>query len=75
MNMTYVMATNGPCTRHKEKRKKLTIATRRYLFNPRCNKHGYYDIKQCHGRYCWCTDQNGKMMRGTRTKQNVDCGK
>jgi hypothetical protein len=75
MNMTFVKVTNGPCIRHKEKRKKLYIALRRNLFNPQCNDQGFYDIKQCHANYCWCSDQNGKMMRGTRTRGDIDCGK
>ncbi|XP_046853142.1 thyroglobulin-like isoform X2 [Xenia sp. Carnegie-2017] len=63
----------APCFRHKEKRKRLFRLVRRNLFNPRCNKDGFYDVKQCHGKYCWCTDQNGKMLRGTRTKGNLRC--
>ena len=76
MNMTYVKITNGPCIRHKEKRKKLQIAFRRLMFNPRCNRNGFYDVKQCHGKYCWCTDQHGKMMRGTKAlRGSVNCEK
>lgn len=75
MNMTFMKLIRGPCIRHKEKRKKLYHVLRRNLFDPRCNKEGFYDVKQCHGKYCWCTDTNGKMMKGTRAKGEVDCGK
>lgn len=75
MKTPFVKSIKGPCVRHKEKRKKLILAVRRNLFNPQCNEHGFYDVKQCHGKYCWCSDQNGKIIRGTRSKGDIDCGK
>ncbi|XP_075388285.1 nidogen-1 [Tenrec ecaudatus] len=43
------------------------------LFVPECDEHGQYSPTQCHGStgYCWCVDQDGREMEGTRTRFGV----
>ncbi|XP_053553595.1 nidogen-2 [Bombina bombina] len=39
------------------------------LFVPECEDEGHYAPLQCHGStgYCWCVNQNGEEISGTRT--------
>lgn len=36
---------------------------------PTCDENGAYEAMQCHGStgYCWCVDQNGQEIPGTRS--------
>ncbi|XP_077147356.1 saxiphilin-like isoform X3 [Ranitomeya variabilis] len=38
-------------------------------FVPKCEEKGNYAPKQCHGStgYCWCLNENGEEIEGTRT--------
>lgn len=37
---------------------------------PMCDESGVYEPMQCHGStgYCWCVDQNGQEISGTRSE-------
>ena len=37
-------------------------------FTPNCKPNGRYEDVQCYGQtgYCWCVDEYGKEMEGTR---------
>lgn len=39
------------------------------LYIPTCDENGAYEAMQCHGStgYCWCVDQNGQEIPGTRS--------
>ncbi|XP_037677554.1 nidogen-1 [Choloepus didactylus] len=43
------------------------------LFVPECDEHGHYMPTQCHGStgYCWCVDQDGREVEGTRTRPGM----
>nr|UZF13196.1 saxiphilin [Phyllobates terribilis] len=57
-----------PCMRHRQSvlgGKKIKIGA----FVPKCDEKGNYVPKQCHGStgYCWCLNENGEEIEGTRT--------
>merc|ERR1712168_1734038 len=37
-------------------------------FTPKCKDNGSYETQQCHGStgYCWCVDESGNEIQGTR---------
>lgn len=47
------------------------------VFIPSCDEDGYYRKMQCDrsGGDCWCVDQLGLELTGTRTHGSPDCGK
>lgn len=47
------------------------------MYIPSCDEDGYYKKVQCDQsqRECWCVDQHGGEMMGTRIHGNPDCGK
>lgn len=63
---------NGPCAREKHRQSLQNTKTER--FNPNCDEDGYYNAKQCHSGFCWCSDGEGNLIAGTRRKGEVDCG-
>lgn len=44
-------------------------------FVPQCKLDGQYEAVQCQGSNgeCWCVDQDGKEISGTRTTQALKC--
>ena len=42
---------------------------------PRCKDDGAFESIQCEGGsgHCWCVDQNGNEIQGTRTTKNLQC--
>ena len=47
---------------------------------PSCTEEGEYEKEQCHGStgHCWCVDETGKEIEGTRTtptQDRVNCEK
>ncbi|KAM4041131.1 saxiphilin-like [Anomaloglossus baeobatrachus] len=57
-----------PCMRHRQSvlgGKPIRIGA----FVPKCDEKGNYAPKQCHGStgYCWCLNENGDEIEGTRT--------
>lgn len=45
----------------------------RYI--PSCDEDGYYRKQQCDRGECWCVDQNGGEVAGSRIRGKPDCGK
>lgn len=47
------------------------------MYIPSCDEDGYYRKVQCDQSQgeCWCVDQHGGEMAGTRIHGNPDCGK
>lgn len=47
------------------------------MYIPSCDEDGYYRKVQCDQSRgeCWCVDQHGGEMMGTRIHGNPDCGK
>lgn len=45
-------------------------------FIPSCDEDGYYRRAQCEpgGGECWCVDQHGVELTGTRGHGSPDCG-
>lgn len=43
-------------------------------FIPSCDEDGFYRKLQCDRGECWCVDQNGGEVAGTRTRGKTDCG-
>ncbi|XP_006872070.1 PREDICTED: nidogen-1 [Chrysochloris asiatica] len=43
------------------------------LFVPECDEYGHYRPTQCHGStgHCWCVDQDGRELEGTRTRPGI----
>merc|ERR1712142_1262103 len=60
-------ASDGKCHEEKER---LERENRGVLgaFIPDCKDDGSYETKQCHGStgYCWCVDESGNEIQGTR---------
>ncbi len=46
------------------------------MYIPSCDEDGYYRKVQCDQSRgeCWCADQHGGEMMGTRIHGNPDCG-
>ena len=47
------------------------------MYIPSCDEDGYYRKVQCEQSRgeCWCVDQHGVEMMGSRIHGNPDCGK
>lgn len=43
-------------------------------FIPSCDEDGYYRKQQCDRGECWCVDQNGGEVAGSRIRGKPDCG-
>lgn len=43
-------------------------------FIPSCDEDGFYRKLQCDRGECWCVDQNGGEVAGTRVRGKTDCG-
>ncbi|XP_077147377.1 saxiphilin-like [Ranitomeya variabilis] len=68
MTEAYSEREHTPCMRHRQNvlgGKKMKIGA----FVPKCDEKGNYVPKQCHGSsgYCWCLNENGEEIGGTRT--------
>ncbi|XP_041261075.1 testican-2-like isoform X4 [Onychostruthus taczanowskii] len=65
-----------PCLRELEKIQ-IQEATKKKLgtFIPSCDEDGYYRRAQCEpgGGECWCVDQHGAELTGTRGHGSPDC--
>ena len=47
------------------------------VFVPSCKEDGSYNEKQCDDLYCWCVDESGEEIKGTRKGPGtgmVKCG-
>ncbi|XP_053292240.1 testican-2 [Pleuronectes platessa] len=44
-------------------------------FIPSCDEDGYYRKQQCDRGECWCVDQNGGEVAGSRIRGKPDCDK
>ncbi|XP_038149010.1 testican-2 isoform X3 [Cyprinodon tularosa] len=42
-------------------------------FIPSCNEDGFYRKQQCDRGECWCVDQNGGEVAGSRIRGKPDC--
>ncbi|XP_047208474.1 testican-2 isoform X1 [Girardinichthys multiradiatus] len=42
-------------------------------FIPSCNEDGYYRKQQCDRGECWCVDQNGGELAGSRIRGKPNC--
>lgn len=44
-------------------------------FIPQCKDSGEFEEKQCWGStgYCWCVDENGSEIQGTKTRGDPKC--
>lgn len=47
------------------------------IYIPSCDEDGYYRKVQCNQNRgeCWCVDQHGGEIMGSRIHGNPDCGK
>ena len=45
------------------------------IYVPQCNLKGSFEEVQCHGssNECWCVDQQGSELNGTRRKGPLKC--
>ncbi|NWH41231.1 TICN2 protein, partial [Chloropsis hardwickii] len=70
------VAAEPPCLRELEKIQ-IQEATKKNLgtFIPSCDEDGYYRRAQCEpgGGECWCVDQHGAELTGTRGHGSPDC--
>ncbi|NWJ04173.1 TICN2 protein, partial [Crypturellus undulatus] len=67
-----------PCLRELEKIHVLEATKKKPgVFIPSCDEDGYYRRLQCEqgGGECWCVDQLGQELTGTRGHGRPDCGK
>ena len=46
-------------------------------FVPECNADGSFKSEQCWGStgYCWCVDEHGDEIPGTKVRGKPDCNK
>ena len=46
-------------------------------FTPSCEREGHFSPVQCHGSigYCWCAEQDGTEIKGTRIRGEPVCSK
>uniref|UniRef100_A0A8B9G7E6 SPARC (osteonectin), cwcv and kazal like domains proteoglycan 2 n=1 Tax=Amazona collaria TaxID=241587 RepID=A0A8B9G7E6_9PSIT len=66
-----------PCLRELEKIQIQEAAKKKQgTFIPSCDEDGYYQRAQCEpgGGECWCVDQHGVELTGTRSHGSPDCG-
>lgn len=58
---------NSPCVRKQlEARRNKRLG----VFVPRCRPDGGYKEVQCHGSVCFCTDEDGEEITGTRVPRH-----
>ena len=67
------LSLNSPCLRQR-------LETRRsgsHVFIPTCQPDGRYDAVQCNESVCFCVDDNGKEIVGTRVSRqhHLNCTK
>lgn len=43
-------------------------------FIPSCDEDGFYRKQQCDRGECWCVNQNGGEVAGSRIRGKPDCG-
>jgi len=63
------------CEKHRDEQIAKIPAGFVGVFIPSCKVNGDYEEIQCHGSsgYCWCVDDNGNELPGTRTRDEPDC--
>ena len=46
-------------------------------FVPKCKENGEFEEKQCWGStgYCWCVDEDGNEIPGTKIRGSPECSK
>ena len=58
---------NSPCLRQQlEARRSKHLG----VFVPKCRPDEGYEEVQCHGAVCFCTDEDGEEIDGTRVPRN-----
>ncbi|KAM6916757.1 testican-2 isoform 1-T2 [Xenentodon cancila] len=63
-----------PCLAELERIQILDGGKRKFgRFIPSCNEDGYYGKQQCDRGECWCVDQNGGEVAGSRIRGKPDC--
>uniref|UniRef100_A0A8C2WN07 Testican-2 n=1 Tax=Cyclopterus lumpus TaxID=8103 RepID=A0A8C2WN07_CYCLU len=63
-----------PCLADLERIQVLDGGKRRFgRFIPSCDEDGYYRKQQCDRGECWCVDQNGGEVAGSRMRGKPDC--
>uniref|UniRef100_UPI0037E970D2 testican-2 n=1 Tax=Semicossyphus pulcher TaxID=241346 RepID=UPI0037E970D2 len=63
-----------PCLAELERIQVLDGGKRKFgRFIPSCDEDGYYRKQQCERGECWCVDQNGGEVAGSRIRGKPDC--
>ncbi|PWA25662.1 hypothetical protein CCH79_00001702 [Gambusia affinis] len=63
-----------PCLAELERIQVLDGGKKKFgRFIPSCNEDGYYRKQQCDRGECWCVDQNGGEVAGSRIRGKPDC--
>ncbi|KAM3862522.1 testican-2 [Diretmus argenteus] len=63
-----------PCLADLERIQVQEGGKRRFgLFIPSCNEDGYYRKQQCDRGECWCVNQHGGEVAGSRIRGKPDC--
>uniref|UniRef100_A0AAQ6I9U2 Thyroglobulin type-1 domain-containing protein n=1 Tax=Anabas testudineus TaxID=64144 RepID=A0AAQ6I9U2_ANATE len=63
-----------PCLAELERIQVLDGGKRKFgRFIPSCDEDGYYRKQQCDRGECWCVDQNGGEVAGSRIRGKPDC--